>query len=73
MKVEIMLTPKQGGSTDCSLYAVAVSTAIANGIDPSQQVFDQDELRPHLLDCLQSRNLTPFPVKEKAQSNKLGI
>ena len=65
MEVEIMLTPKQDGSTDCGLYAIAVSTAIANGIDPSQQVFDQDELRPHLLDCLQSRNLIPFPVKKK--------
>uniref|UniRef100_A0A1X7UD19 Ubiquitin-like protease family profile domain-containing protein n=2 Tax=Amphimedon queenslandica TaxID=400682 RepID=A0A1X7UD19_AMPQE len=52
---------KQIGGKDCSLFAIAVITAIAHGIDPSKSVFVQDKMRHHLLSCLQNNNITPFP------------
>ncbi len=60
-----MLTPKQGGTTDCGLYAIAIATSLAYGIDPSQLIFDQQEMRCHFVDCLSSQSLKPFPVRKK--------
>ena len=65
LNVQIMVTPRQFGSTDCGLYAIAVSTAIAHGIDPSNQVFTQEEMRPHFVECLESQCLKSFPVQKK--------
>ena len=42
--VQIMVTPKQIGCTECGLYAIAISTSLAFGIDPSQHIFNQDDM-----------------------------
>ena len=48
----MMSMAKQKGSTDCGLYAVATLTCLAFGHDPTEIIFDQDALRPHLTQCL---------------------
>ena len=35
---------KQAGSIDCGLYAIAVVTSLAHGVDPETQVYRQDEM-----------------------------
>ena len=45
---------KQVGGTDCGLFAIAVISAIAYGIDPSQLQFKQEEMREHLLNCFKN-------------------
>jgi hypothetical protein len=62
-----MNTPKQGGSTDCGLYAIAIATALAHGEDPSHLVFHQQDMRSHLIDCLSNKKLLLFPVLKKQQ------
>ena len=65
MRVEIMKTPKQGGATDCGLHAIAIATALAHGIDPCQQIFRQEDMRSHFVDCVGKRKLELFPVQKK--------
>ena len=38
IKVKTIDTPKQSGSTDCGLYAIAISTTIAYGSDPQELI-----------------------------------
>ena len=68
MQVEIMDIPKQSGSTDCGLYAIAISTAIAYGSDPQELIFIQSDMQVHLIDCIQKQSMKEFPVKQKHRS-----
>ena len=60
-----MKTPNQGGATDCGLYAIAKATALALGIDQCQQIFRQEDMRSHLIDCVANRKLELFPAQKK--------
>ena len=54
----------QNGFADCGCFAIAFSTAILNGIDPSQLFFDQPKLRHHLARCFEDDKLSGFPIKK---------
>ena len=45
------------------LFAVAVLTAIANGIDVGGINFDQSGMRRHFIECIEAKLLTPFPFQ----------
>jgi hypothetical protein len=62
LEIEIMKTPKQIGTTDCGLYAIAMATALANGLDPCELIFREEEMRPHLVDCLQTQKMRLFLI-----------
>ena len=57
---------KQPNGNDCGLFAIAFATDIVNNIDPSEQRYDNNSFRLHLLTCLQDRKITPFPKKKNA-------
>ena len=63
-EVHIMMMSKQVGCTECGRYAIAVSTALAFGEDPSQLVFNQEDMRAHLADCLAKQKMKLFPVQK---------
>ena len=61
------MTPKQTGTTDCGLYAIAIATSIASiayNIDPETQVFQQDEMRHHFIHCIENKRMESFLVKQ---------
>ena len=62
-KVTIILRScqRQVGSHDCGLFAIANAIALANGTNPATVSFYQNQMRQHLLDCLESQCLTMFP------------
>ena len=60
-----MNVQRQVSDSDCGLFAVANATAICNGMDPVYVMFDQAEMRSHLLSCLEHKLLTPFPSKRR--------
>ena len=64
-----MRMSKQVGSSDCGLYAVAVATALAFGIDPTASIFNQDDMSSHLKECFEKQKMDPFPVKKKSRVN----
>ena len=53
---------KQSGGSECGLYALAYITHIAFGLDPSLFVFDSDSMRSHLINCVESKEIQPFPI-----------
>ena len=42
---------KQKGIKGCGVFAIAVATAIASGLNPSRQNFKQEAMRGHLVNC----------------------
>jgi hypothetical protein len=63
--VSMMNVHKQVGTQDCALFAIAYMTSIAYSQDPTTVTYDQDEMRSHILNCFEKKNLLPFPSKER--------
>ena len=52
---------RQKGGKDCGLYSIAIATALAFGLHPSKQKFNQSAMRVHLVRCFTAKQMTPFP------------
>ena len=57
--------PKQSGVDDCGLYAIANATSICLDQDPTLLNFDQSLMRLHLVQCIDSKMIAPFPCLSK--------
>ena len=62
-QIKMIQCRKQKGVKDCGIFAIAFATAIAHGLNPSRQNFNQQAMRAHLVDCFHNKLLTPFPCK----------
>ena len=62
LDVNIMNIQKQTGTVDCAIYAIATVTSILLGQDPTSVVFNQKELRLHLINILEAKTLSLFPI-----------
>ena len=56
---------RQSGGNDCGLFSIAYATAICFGKKPGNFNFDQDLLRPHLIECFKKQKISMFPVKKQ--------
>ena len=54
--------PKQMGGQDCGVYSIAIATALAFNQDPATVKFRQSALRSHLVECITTQKLSPFPL-----------
>ena len=63
--IKLMNVAKQVGAVNCGLLAIATLTCLALGDDPTTVVFNDDELRPHLINIFESKRISAFPVKKK--------
>ena len=61
IRFDIMNVSPQTNSQDCGVYAIAYATELAHGADPVTCNWDVDQMRGHLLHCLESGVLTRFP------------
>lgn len=53
--------PKQFGTNDCGVFAIATATLLANGGNPEGIVYNQTVMRNHLIMCFENFKLSPFP------------
>ena len=53
----------QSGASDCGIFALAFATSLCLGQDPAAVSYDQAHMRSHLLACLTSSKITPFPQR----------
>ena len=58
----MMDTHIQKGGVDCGLFAIAISTAIAYGVDFTSLKFNQKEMRAHVVICFNDKIMTLFPT-----------
>ena len=63
MYVEVQNTQFQNGGSDCGLFAVAYATDLCHGNNPASVRYYQHKLRPHLVKCLESNKMCPFPSR----------
>jgi len=56
---------KQQGSNDCALFAIAFTTTLCHGNNPTTTRYDQKAMRNQMVDCLEAKDMTEFPTTEK--------
>ena len=61
VKIEVADGPKQDGTTDCGLFAIATCVSLASDVTLPNK-FDQSAMRKHLVECFEKLSLEPFPV-----------
>ena len=62
--IHVMPVQQQKNGVDCELFSIAFATSLAFGEDPSNSTYDSVALRPHLIKCLTSGRIVPFPKIE---------
>ena len=65
LSVTIVPVQKQSDGYNCRLYAIAFATDVLNGLSPVGSCFDVNQMRSHLLQCLETEELTVFPKTPK--------
>lgn len=63
--VKVMNVGRQVGFQDCGLYAISFVTSLAYEEDPTIIKYEQEEMRDHLLECFDKKELLPFPSKKR--------
>ena len=64
LTLQVVHVLQQQGVTACGVYAIAYAVHLANGLDPSKVKFNQKQMRPHFLTCLQKKKLDTFPIEK---------
>ena len=62
LKAKFINVYMQTNGNDCGLYAIANATALAFGRDPSKEQYIPSKLRKHLIQCLEDKEMKPFPT-----------
>jgi len=65
IKIKVINVPTQTGSTNCGLHAIAMMTSIAHADDPAMLVYNQQEIRIHLMQCFEKGVMENFSVSKK--------
>ena len=61
LTIHMVHIPKQDGGQDCGVFAIAIATALAYGMNVATLKFNQVAMRPHLIQCIESKTMTCFP------------
>ena len=69
MKIIMKSVQQQTSNVDCGVFAIAFATALAFGQDPSKLRFDVPKMRQHLVECLKSKKMSPFPEMKPGSSD----
>ena len=62
---DMITISKQAGVKDCGVYALANLTALCFKMDSAVTHFNQDLMRLHLVQCMESGACMPFPLVEE--------
>ena len=62
LEITVICSQRQLGSSDCGLFAIANMFSLALGKDPMTVKFIQAEMRLHLVECLERKEIKMFPI-----------
>jgi len=65
IRIKVVNVSLQTGSNDCGLYTIVMMTSIAHNDDPAKLVYNQQEMRIHLMQCFEKGAMENFPVSKK--------
>ena len=63
----------QTNGNDCGLYAIANATALAFRLDPSKEQYIPSKLREHLIQCLEDKEMRPFPTAKGTSKRRRAL
>ena len=63
LTVDVMNVQQQEGGSDCGLFAIAFATSLVFGQCPTLWRYTQKSMRKHLMDCLEKKDICPFPSR----------
>ena len=63
----------QTNGNDCGLYAIANATALAFRLDPSKEQYIPSKLREHLIQCLEDKEMKPFPTAKGTSKRRKAL
>ena len=66
LEINVPTVQQEFGSCDCGLFAIAFTLHLAMGNDPQHILFEQSQMRSHLLKCFQKKKVEPFLHKKVA-------
>ena len=56
---------KQDGGDDCGVFSISFALALTHGLNPVNFHFVQNDMRHHLLHCLEQKLLPPFTTTKE--------
>ena len=59
--ISFLPVQRQSDGYNCGIFAIAFAAEILDGKSPSEAIFSVDEMRGHLISCLEMQKLSPFP------------
>ena len=59
--ISFLPVQRQSDGYNCGIFAIAFAAEILDGKSPSEAIFSVDEMRGHLILCLEMQKLSPFP------------
>ena len=59
--ISFLPVQRQPDGYNCGLFAIAFAAEILDRKSPSEAIFSVDEMRGHLISCLEMQKLSPFP------------
>ena len=62
IKINIRPVQQQTNGVECGLYAIAFATSLAFGENPEKIIYDEKNMRKHLVKCLTNEKMEPFPT-----------
>jgi len=63
----------QAGGSDCGAFALAFATAICYSHSPGKFHFDQQRMRAHLIECLEKKQFTMFPIRKAHRQGRSNL
>jgi len=61
VEVHMANMQKQHGGNDCGMFSIATMVLLAFKEDPGSVKYNQENLRPHLLQCFEFQKFSLFP------------
>ena len=59
--IHMVHIPKQVAGQDCVVFAIAIATALAYGLNAATLKFNQIAMQRHLIQCIESKTMSCFP------------
>ncbi|KAI6650547.1 hypothetical protein LOD99_7598 [Oopsacas minuta] len=73
LKVTVQELQQQRGLSDCGVFAIVVSIALANGLGPNILRWNQGNMRRHLRNFIISEKLSPLPTISERLCSRIKI
>lgn len=65
--VTVVPIQQQRETNNCGLFSIAAAVHVASGEDVGSIIFDESQMRSHLISCFEKAKVSPFPIQSAAK------